>query len=254
MYKLASAEINDRIWKSYIKSRDLYLRNQILSAYLYIVKVNAHRLSGACRSREDREEIVNQGVLALIGCIEKFDPARGVQFDTFASIRVRGAIIDYIRKQDWVPRDLRKKFTDISAAYAQMQSELGREPTDEEVAARLDMKPEEIGRVMAQADGFALMPFEEMLQESASRIGDPDTGVITPEQELIGQELKETLAVAIDKLSGRERMVVSLYYYDGVKLKEIAVLLKLTPSRVSQIHAKALMKLRQSMQCYMLQD
>lgn len=253
VYKAAAMDITDEVWDAYIKTRDLAVRNRILTVYLYIVKVNAKRMNAACKSRDDLEEIINQGVLALIDCIEKFDPQRGVQFDSYASIRVRGAIIDYIRKQDWVPRDIRKKSIEISNAYAQLHNELNRPPEDEEVAAHLKISLAELEQVMAQAESFSLLSYEELIQENISFAGETASGIQTPEQELMRQELKSMLAGAIDKLSEKERLIVSLYYYDELKLKEIAVILGLTPARVSQMHSKALMKLKQLVGRYAVQ-
>lgn len=253
VYKAAAMDITDEVWDAYIKTRDLAVRNRILTVYLYIVKVNAKRMNAACKSRDDLEEIINQGVLALIDCIEKFDPQRGVQFDSYASIRVRGAIIDYIRKQDWVPRDIRKKSIEISNAYAQLHNELNRPPEDEEVAAHLKISLAELEQVMAQAESFSLLSYEELIQENISFAGETASGIQTPEQELMRQELKSVLAGAIDKLSEKERLIVSLYYYDELKLKEIAVILGLTPARVSQMHSKALMKLKQLVGRYAVQ-
>ncbi len=253
LYKAATMDITEEVWDAYLKARDLGLRNRILTAYLYIVKVNAKRMNAACKSRDDLEEIINQGVLALIDCIEKFDPQRGVQFDSYASIRVRGAIIDYVRKQDWVPRDIRKKSIEISNAFSQLHNELNRPPEDEEVAAHLKMGLDELEQVMAQADSFSLLSYEELLAENVSFIGEAASGIQTPEQEMMQQEMKVILAGAIDKLSEKERLIVSLYYFDELKLKEIAVILGLTPARVSQMHSKALMKLKQLVGRYVVQ-
>jgi len=253
MYKMATLEITDEVWDSYIETRDVYLRNRILNAYLYIVTVNAKRMNASCRNKEDLQEIVNQGVLALIDCIDKFDPKRSVQFDTYASIRVRGSIIDYIRKQDWVPRDVRKKFNDISNTFARMQSELNREPEDAEVAERLNMSVEELNRVTAQADGFSMLSFEELLQENPASIKNAETGILSPEQKLMQKERKEIITEAIGKLNEKEKLVISLYYFEGLKLKEVAALMDLTASRISQIHSKALMKLKKQIERYIKQ-
>lgn len=251
MYKIATMDITDEVWESYRKTRDLGLRNRILSAYLYIVTVNAKRMNGTCKSKGELQEVVNQGVIALIDCIEKFDPQRGVQFDSYASIRVRGSIIDYIRKQDWVPRDIRRKSIDIANAYAQMQNELNREATDGEVANRLGISLEELNRVTAQADSFSLLSYEELLQDNVAIACDTETGIQSPEQVLMRQELKKVIAESVDKLSEKERLIISLYYFDELKLKEIAVILDLTAARVSQMHSRALMKLKNMVGRYM---
>lgn len=250
MYEKSDIDITDDIWSSYIKTHDVRLRNKILTAYAYIATVNAKRMHSVCKNKEELEEVINQSIITLIECIEKFDPSRGVQFDTYASIRIRGSIIDYVRKQDWVPRGVRKKSIDISNAYALLQTEFGRAPTDEEVAEYLHMDIEKLKQITAQADCFALLSYEELLENNISTIESTSSNVPTPEQELMRQEFKDVLTDAIDKLNEKERMVISLYYFNELKLKEIAQLMDLTPSRVSQMHSKALMKLKNMVGCY----
>jgi RNA polymerase sigma factor for flagellar operon FliA len=232
------------MWEKYQKTKSLAIRNHILSEYLYVVTVNAKRMSALYRNRADLEDIVNQGVIALINCIERYDWTKGVRFDSFASIRVRGAIIDYIRKQDWVPRSMRKKSINIERAYAELQGTLGRPPSDAEVAGSLSMSVKELSDVVAQSCNFAVLSFEELLQDGVPSFREPPSPIRTPEEELQEEEIKDILAMSIDSLGDKERLIVSLYYYEELKLKEIAVALGLTPSRVSQLHARALMKIK----------
>ena len=139
-YKTTDTVIDDDTWDRYIQTRDVGLRNEILMAYLYIVSCNIKKMRVTIRDYIDLDDITNQGVLELINCIERYDYKRGIQFDSYASIRVRGSIIDFIRKKDWVPRDVRKRVKNMEDAQTQLYSQLGRPPEDSELAAHLGLK------------------------------------------------------------------------------------------------------------------
>lgn len=243
MYKSDGRIITEEDWRQYKATHDIKLRNEILMAYIHIVTYNARRMSEIHKNYSQTEDIINHGVIALMDCIDKFDYTRGVQFDSFASIRVRGSIIDYIRKQDWIPRKIRKKSKDISNAYIELQNVLGRQATDAEVAEHLGMDVEELNKTIGEVHSAAIFYFEDMLQEIACEecSGPRD---MMPEQRFQETELKEVIANSIDSLSEKERMIVSLYYFDSLKLKEIALVMGITASRVSQLHSKALIKLQ----------
>ena len=244
MYGTEVGEITQKTWEEYKSTHNPEIRNKILMAYLYIVKLTAKKMSASYRDRAELDDVVNQGVLALMDCIDKYDFTRGVQFDSYASIRVRGSVIDYIRKQDWVPRGVRKKSIDIENAYMKLQNELGRMPSDAEIAAELGMSVEDMNRVVGEAYSFNVLSFEELLVENASGYKQQSAGLDLPEQKLQEEELKTIISKSIDELSEKERTVISLYYYERLKLKEIAFVLDLTESRISQIHSKALFKLK----------
>ncbi len=243
-------KISREVWQKYQESKSVALRNKILMEYLYIVTVNAKRMSAVYQNKAEMEDIVNQGIIALMESIERYDWTKNVQFDSFASIRVRGSIIDYMRKQDWIPRDIRKKSIDINKAYNYLQSKLDKTPSEEEVAEYLDISLAELNNILAQSQSFALLSYERVLQEGIPAHREPKSHLDTPEQNMDKLEMREVLASAIDKLNENERLVVSLYYYEELKLKEIAVVLGLTASRVSQLHAKALSKLEKSISNY----
>lgn len=238
-------KITQEHWKKYSETHSQALRNQILMAYMHVVTCNVRKMVPVFKGYAETQDIVNQGVIALMECIDKYDFGRGVQFDSFASIRVRGCIIDYVRKQDWIPRGVRKKSTEISNAYQDLQSQFGRPATDTEVAGHLGLEIEELNKTLSEVYGSAVFSFEELVQENVVEI--TDSGIGTPEQELQKKELKQILAKAIDKLDEKERMVVSLYYFDDLKLKEIALVMGITPSRVSQLHSKAMLRLKNMM-------
>ncbi|HWQ50360.1 MAG TPA: FliA/WhiG family RNA polymerase sigma factor [Terriglobales bacterium] len=241
--------ITGEIWQRYKETRSRELRNRILMAYMPVVTCNARKMYPIFKGLAETQDIVNQGVLALMECIDKYEFDRGVQFDSYASIRVRGSIIDYVRKQDWIPRGARKKYSDIQNAYQELQSLHGRPATDGEVAQRLGIDLPELERRLSEVAGLAVLSFEELLQENLAE--ESEKGFGNPERELLEGELKKTLTGAIDRLEEKERTVVSLYYYEELKMKEIALVMGLTASRVSQLHAKAIMKLRGQMHEYL---
>lgn len=241
------------LWRTYNESRDPDLRNDIVMYYSSLVKFVAIRMRGTYKNYAQMDDVVNQGIIALIDAVEKFDASKGFKFETFATIKVKGAIIDYIRAQDWVPRRLRKMSTDMEDAYNNLYSELGRQPTNAEIAKKLNITTEQLDRVMESTYSFNLLSYEEVVWQKMSAMGDePATDSIeeSPERKLMENELREQLGNAIDSLNERERTVISLYYYEKLKLKEIAQVIGVTESRVCQIHSAAIMKMRGSMKDY----
>lgn len=252
-YKSDTVTITDKTWVEYAQSRDIALRNQILTAYLYIVTCNIKKMNTIASSREDIEDMTNQGVLELINCIDRYDYTRGIQFDTFASIRVRGSIIDYIRKKDWVPRDVRKRVKEVNETANMMQNELGRIPSDKELEERLHISEDELYKIKRDELSLNVIAFEDLLQENNSCLVNAKSSASFqhPEDKLLDDEFKKVLVRCIDELDKNERTVISLYYYEELKLKEIAFVMDLTPSRISQIHSKALDKMKSRLSEYM---
>jgi RNA polymerase sigma factor for flagellar operon FliA len=250
LYKTQISKISNEVWEKYKETGNVQLRNKILTEYLDIVVVNARRMSSVYKNKAELDDIVNQGVIALMDCIERFDWTRGVQFDSFASIRVRGSIIDYMRKHDWVPRDIRRKATEISNAYSELYIKLNREPTDADVAEYLGLSIDKFNDIAMQSSNFNLLSYEDLLQDNIEPLYDFNSTIELPEQKLVQEELKKVMAMSIDKLNEKERLIVSLYYYEELKFKEIAVILGITASRVSQLHSKALMKMKKSVEDY----
>lgn len=241
--------ISNEMWEKYHEKKSIYLRNKILTNYLHIVTINAKRMSSIYRTKADLEDIVNQGVIALIECIERYDPERGVQFESFASIRIRGAIIDYLRKQDWVPRSIRAKFIHIEKVSLNLQASLNRHPTDEELAESTGMEISEVQKTVSQSQSFSILSYEELL-DGANKYENQVSPIKVPEQTIQDKEIKSIIASSIDNLNEKERLIISLYYYEELKLKEIAVILGISSSRVSQIHTKALLKMSETLNEY----
>lgn len=242
-------EISGETWDKYHQTKNIGIRNKILIHYLYIVTINAKKMSAVYKNKAELEDIVNQGVIALMECIDRYDWRRGVQFDTFASIRIRGSIIDYIRKQDWIPRDIRKTSILIENMRTELQATLNRAPTDEEVAESIGIGMGEYQKIISQFHSFSVLSFEELLND-ASGLKESVSFIKAPDQEMQDQELKAVIAQSIDELNEKERLIVSLYYYEELKLKEIAAILGITTSRVSQIHTKALIKMKKKLSDY----
>jgi len=240
--------ITTEVWKSYEKNKDAKTRNFIFEQYYYLVEVIAANAYSAYKNLAEHDDMVNEGVIALLNSVDRFDYKREVLFETFASVRVRGAMIDYLRKQDRVPRTVRKSLKDIDAAYAALQNEHGREPTDEEIAAKLEINMDDYYETVGKTYSTNILSIEELITDNLANLIPASEN--TPEKHYEDQELVNVIAQAIDSLSDKERTVISLYYYEGLKAKQIAGVLEISESRVSQIHSKALIKLKYALQKY----
>jgi len=236
------------LWQSYKSNGDAVAKEELLLHYLGLVKYIVRRMMPKYSSFNEYDDLLNCGMLGLIDAVDKFDLQHGVQFETYASTRIRGEIIDYMRSQDWAPSSMRKKLNAISSAYEQLESRNGRHPTDDELAREVDMPVASVQKLMATNHMFNLVSFEDTLRTgfSATEIAAPEDE--TPENVLLRNETSKLLAEAIEMLPEKERLVITLYYYEDLLLRDIAELLGVTESRVSQIHSKALTKLRAKMQ------
>lgn len=238
--------------RKYKESGDPMLRNELVMRYSYIAKTVAQQMRGIASSYADVEDIVNQGILTLIDCIDKFEHNKEVKFESYAFMRVRGAIIDFVRKQDWRPRRVRKTAKEVAAAYDELSNSLLREPTDREISDFLNISEGALQKHYSEFSRAMVVSFESLLENSAQTDIVPTLAdeLEQPEQKLFRQELREQLIVAIDSLTEREKLVISLYYYENLKLAEISKVLCVSESRVCQIHSKALGKLKERMDCY----
>lgn len=232
------------IWLEYSKSRDATIKTMLTEHYVYLVKLVAGRLGIYLNQYIDIDDLVGYGILGLIDAIDKFDPDKNVKFETYASLRIRGAILDAIRKLDWVPRTLRKKQKDIDRAYMELETELGRPPLHEEVAEFLKLSVKEYNTLLKEVNISSLVSIDENAYyfETLS-----DQNTVIPEQYVQDREVKETLAALIDNLPEREHKVILLYYFEELTLKEISCVLEVSESRVSQLHTKAVSRIRAHM-------
>ncbi|MDL2248750.1 FliA/WhiG family RNA polymerase sigma factor [Tyzzerella sp. OttesenSCG-928-J15] len=237
---------NEKLWKAYEKSRDSEIKEKLIIEYAPLVKYVAGRLSVHLGHRIEYEDLISYGIFGLIDAIDKFDYGKGVKFETYASLRIRGAIIDNIRKLDWVPRTLRQKNKQLELAYSELEAELGREPTEEEVAEKLDMPIETARDLIKKSSILTLVSFDDYLTQNHEEafVGINNAVVETPESNYDKKELQEMLAEAIDKLSEREKKVIVLYYFEDLTLKEISRIMGVSESRISQIHSKAVLRLQ----------
>ncbi|MBV8343579.1 MAG: FliA/WhiG family RNA polymerase sigma factor [Candidatus Eremiobacteraeota bacterium] len=212
-------------------------REEAVHKYLHLVKYVAGRISVNLPASVDINDLINDGVFGLIDAIEKYDSSRTVKFETYAITRINGAIIDALRSLDWVPRAIRQRARELTRAYEALELELGRAPSREELAGRLRLSPQELDRLLGRVRTRAILPLE-----AASAVLD-DAGDV--ERELEHEELHAELERAVDALLPQERVVIRGYYFEGRTLKEIKSTLGVSESRVSQIHARAVRRLRQ---------
>jgi RNA polymerase sigma factor for flagellar operon FliA len=223
-------------------------REALIVESLPLIKHIARKVAMRLPATIELRDLVNAGVLGLLDAIDKFEPQRGVKFRTYAEVRVRGAILDSLRDLDWAPRSLRKKSKDLERVYAELGQKLGRPATDEEVCAALGADMGTFHTLLDQLHGLTLGSFEapgESVEKGERKINYyPDDGSNNPYARFETKQATGMLAEAIDTLPERERMVLSLYYYEEFTMKEIGMLLGVNESRVSQIHTKATLRLR----------
>jgi len=238
----------EKVWKIYHETKSPELKEKLILEYAPIVKYQAGRLVMHVGQHVEYDDLVSYGIFGLIDAIDKFDAGKGVKFETYASLRIRGAIIDNIRKMDWVPRTLRQKSKEFDQVYVKLEGELGREPTDEELAKKLSMSVSEVRELMRKSAVVSLVSLDDYLEQNyeSSSFGSiasssPDD---TPEGHVNKKELHRILTETIQKLSDKEKLVVTLYYFEDLTLKEISAIMKVSESRVSQIHSKAMSRMQ----------
>lgn len=232
------------IWESYSKTKDPELKELLILEYASLVKYVAGRLSVHVGQHVEYDDLISYGIFGLIDAIDKFDYAKGVKFETYAALRIRGAIIDSIRKMDWVPRTLRQKNKQLESAFSELEYELGREPTEEELSAKLNVSLEETKELLKKSSVVALISLDDYLEQNHEVNFNSAASPETPENQYDQRELKQMLVEAIEKLSEKEKKVITLYYFEDLTLKEISSIMGVSESRISQIHSKAVMRLK----------
>jgi len=243
----------DKLWSEYQKKPTQEIREQLILAYAQLVKLVAGRLSMYLGHNVEYDDLVSYGIFGLIDAIDKFDMDKNVKFETYASLRIRGAILDQIRKMDWIPRTVRQRQRKIDEAIKNVEMRTGKTASDEEIAVELGVTGDELLNWQSQlkvTNVVSLNEFEEQGQEPTMEFASQNR-FLQPEDVVEEEELKIKLIESLDLLTEKERRVIELYYYEELTLKEISLVLEVSESRVSQLHTKALMKMRKKMGDYM---
>ena len=245
----AAADI-ERLWASYKAAGSREVRDALILHYSPLVKYVAGRVAVGLPQNVEQADLVSYGIFGLIDAIEKFDLERGYKFETYAIARIKGAILDELRSIDWVPRSVRAKARSLEKAYAKLEGELHRTPNDDELAVELGLSGDQFQSTLNQISFIGLVALDEMLSVGGERgesvtLGDTvaDSGE-GPVAAYEVEEMRQILADAINRMPEREKIVLTLYYYEGLTLAEIGQVLGVTESRVCQIHTKAVLQLR----------
>ncbi|MBT4485800.1 MAG: FliA/WhiG family RNA polymerase sigma factor [Candidatus Latescibacteria bacterium] len=240
---------NQRGLNTYHKMLPTPKRDELVKKHLKLVSFIASRLAIGLPDWIDKRDLVSAGVIGLIDAVNNFDTGRGVKLETYAKTRIRGAIIDELRSLDWIPRSTRAKSREIERAISKLNSEMNRFPTDEEIANELEWDMKKYYKALGQVSITTLLSLDEMVSTTASgesvrRIDMLQGDTSSPLDSIERKELLDTVANILKELTEKERLVIALYYYEELTLKEIGIVLKVTESRVSQIHTTAILKLR----------
>lgn len=243
----------NRLFEDYAKNRSPEIREQIILEYAPLVKLVAGRLSMYLGYNVEYDDLVGYGVFGLIDAIDKYDNMKAVKFETYASLRIRGAILDQIRKMDWIPRTIRQKQKKIDAAMKAIEAEKGRAATDEEIAGELGISADEYTDWQSQMKITGVVSLDEFLEGGSEvpSLQSTQHRYDEPEDVIEKDELKKKLAEALELLTEKEKKVILLYYYEDLTLKEISNILSVSESRISQLHTRALQKMKAKMGNYM---
>jgi len=239
------------LWTEYKEEDSQDARDKLILHYSPLVKYVAGRISANLPQNVDTADLISYGIFGLIDAIEKFEPSREIKFETYAIARIKGAIIDELRSLDWVPRSVRHRARQLEKAYIDLENQHKRVPTDEEVAAYMEISVQDLQDLLTQISSTSIVALEELWSVGGDK--DDKVSLIDTIEDTSSQdpslmfefaEIKEVLAGAIDRLPEREKMIIALYYYEGLTLREIGEVLGVTESRVSQLHTKAILRLK----------
>ncbi|MDD3150134.1 MAG: FliA/WhiG family RNA polymerase sigma factor [Candidatus Gastranaerophilales bacterium] len=248
--KLSEEEV-EALWKQYFKDNsNKDIKDKLIVQYLNLTKYIVGRLRVTLPPTISTEDITGYGIEGLIHAIEKYSADKGTKFETYALMRIRGAIIDKIRSQDWIPRTTRKRFKDIQKVISDIQQQTGKQPTIKEIAEKMDLSPEKVQNAINDMQNSSFVSIHDKKGDSSDDGGVEiidtiqDTNAKNPMQQLEEKDVKRDLSMALAKLPERERMILALYYHENMTLKEIGEAVKISESRVCQLHSQAIMKLR----------
>lgn len=236
------------IWQKWIDVRDSYAGDVLIKKYMPLVSYHVQRISVGLPKSVNKDDLMSLGLFGLYDALEKFDPNRDLKFDTYASFRVRGAIIDGLRKEDWLPRSSREKAKKVEATIVKLEQKHLRNVTPQEIATELGLSEGEIVNVINEGFFANVLSIDDQMfdQDDGETLGFTikDDNQETPDEKLIKEELIEKLSEVITQLSEKEQLVISFFYKEELTLTEIGQVMNLSTSRISQIHSKALFKLR----------
>jgi RNA polymerase sigma factor for flagellar operon FliA len=239
------------LWRQYRRTKEKAVRDRLILTYAPLVKYVAGRLGSGLPAHVDEGDLVSYGLLGLIAAIDRYDPDRDVKFETYAIARIKGSILDELRALDWVPRSVRSRAREIERAIADLESKLGRAPNDEEIAKKVGISQAELEDSLTDIGRSSIAALDELWTVQGGS-GDQvalidtieDDSLPDPQAALTATEMREAVADAIARLPEREKLVITLYYYEDLTLREIGEVLGVTESRVSQLHTKAILRLK----------
>ena len=228
-----------KLWIAYQEKKSPIIREHIVNHYLSLVNVIAGRIAISLPAYVDRDDLISCGFFGLLDAIERYDPVRGNKFETYAGVRIRGAILDSLRAKDWLPVSLRQKIRKYEKTVEALEGKLGRAATDKEIADALKISIQDLNSLLNQLNIATIIPLETYVKNETTQ-----DSIDGPAKQFEIKEVQENLAKAIDKLPEKEKLVISLYYYEELTLKEISLILNLSEARISQLHTKAVFRLR----------
>lgn len=234
----------DEIWVKYKETEDKELKNLLIVNYISLVKIVSGRMYNYYGSKVEFDDLLGYGILGLIDSIEKFDISKNIKFETYAQIRIKGSIIDNIRKLDWIPRSLRKKSKLVQQSMVELENKLGYTPSNKELAEHMNISIKDVEDIFSDIATFNVISLEDFLSNKSEGFIESKDNIYSPDDVYEKREIKSILIEAIDSLPDKERFIISLYYYEELTYKEIGNILNLSESRISQIHSKIILKLK----------
>ncbi|SDQ60085.1 RNA polymerase, sigma 28 subunit, SigD/FliA/WhiG [Virgibacillus subterraneus] len=242
--------LEQKLWKNWLENKDNEAANELIENYMYLVTFHVERVSSHLPSNVNKDDLKSFGLMGLFDALNKFEHNRNLKFDTYASFRIRGAIIDGLRKEDWLPRSIREKTKRIEKVSQELEQSYQRIPTADEIAAKLEIPVHEVEELVKDSLFANILSIEEKPKDNSAEHKEgigytiPDESSISPDDHMLQTEIKQELTESIKLLNENEQMVVSLFYHQELTLTEIGQVLELTTSRISQIHRKAIFKLK----------
>ena len=236
--KLSEKE-SESLWKEYAKKPTKAIRDRLVENYLPLVNVIAGRIAISLPPHIDRDDLISSGFFGLMDAVDRYDLKRQNKFETYAGVRIRGAILDYLRSKDWIPIAVRQKIRLYEQCVGDLEGKLGRSATDEEIAGAMGISVEELGKVVTEINVATVIPLDDYMRAETTT-----NAVPSPQETVEKRERQQMLAKAIERLPERERQVVALYYHEELTMKEISLVLGISEARVCQLHTKAIFRLR----------